>query len=126
MQSQQDNNMKKINKGTFVPLFGSDSLGAFVDDFLLDIYPVTNKQYLEAIIQQPVNLIAYPNGLFGRDYLTHHCDISKKLGFKYGLSTNDGGALVHTNSYQIPRFMPYRKQLPLFALSIAKIAGEHV
>lgn len=51
--SQEDSNMQKINKGTFVPLFGSDSLGTYVDDFLLDVYPVTPQQYLDFVKQYP-------------------------------------------------------------------------
>jgi sulfatase modifying factor 1 len=41
--------MKKIKRGAFVPLYGSDSLGVYVPDFMLDVYPVTNKQYLEFV-----------------------------------------------------------------------------
>jgi len=85
-----------------------------------------NKDILENITKRTVDIIAFPNGLYGRDYKAEHCDIAKTLGFKAGFSTNDGGAISTTNPYTIPRFMPYRKQLPLFALSIAKIAGEHV
>jgi len=84
-----------------------------------------NKLKLEAITAQPISLLAFPNGLFGRDYLQQHCELAKQLGFEAAFSTNDGGATSNTNLFQIPRFMPYRKQLPLFALSIAKIAGDH-
>ena len=53
MQSQEVTEMKKINKGTFVPLYGSDSLGTFVNDFMLDVYPVTNQQYLDFVKKNP-------------------------------------------------------------------------
>jgi len=86
----------------------------------------TNKNFIGNIIDSPVDFLAFPNGLFQRDFNQSHCDIAKELGFKAAFSTNDGGAISSTNTYQIPRFMPYRKQLPLFVLSIAKIAGEHV
>ena len=86
----------------------------------------TNKQMLEKIIAEPVTFLAFPNGLYGRDFKKAHCDMANTLGFKAAFSTNDGGVLSSTNLHQIPRFMPYRKQLHLFALSIAKIAGEHV
>lgn len=84
-----------------------------------------NKNKLQNIINQPINYLAFPNGLFQRDFNEKHCTLAKKTGFKSAFSTNDGGALSSTNTYAIPRFMPYRKQLTLFALSIAKIAGEH-
>jgi peptidoglycan/xylan/chitin deacetylase (PgdA/CDA1 family) len=87
---------------------------------------ITNKNILEAITKQPINFLAYPNGLEGRDFNDPHCNIVEKLGFTAAFSTNDGGSISHDSLYKIPRFMPYRKQLPLFALSIAKIAGEHV
>lgn len=85
-----------------------------------------NKQMLEKIIGEPISFLAFPNGLYGRDFKQIHCEMAQKLGFKAAFSTNDGGAFSSTNLQQIPRFMPYRKQLPLFALSIAKISGEHV
>ncbi len=84
-----------------------------------------NKACLEKITQEPVNFLAYPNGLYTRDFTQEHCNLSIKLNFKAAFSTNDGGAIHTINKHSIPRFMPYRKQLSLFALSIAKIAGEH-
>jgi len=85
-----------------------------------------NKLYLEKVINSSVNFLAFPNGLYGRDFNKKHCDITNEIGFKAAFSTNDGGARNTTDLFQVPRFMPYRKQLSLFALSIAKIAGEHV
>ena len=87
---------------------------------------LTNKQKLESIIKSPVDYLAFPNGLYGRDFQKSHCDTAKELGFKAAFSTNDGGAISTNTIWQIPRFMPYRKQHSLFSLSIAKIAGEHV
>ena len=50
---QEHSEMKKISGGTFVPLYGSDSSGVFIDDFSLDVYPVTNQQYLAFVKQNP-------------------------------------------------------------------------
>jgi len=85
-----------------------------------------NKKILERIIKTPVDFFAYPNGLYGRDFTDMHADIIKELGFKSAFSTNDGGITSKMNIFKLPRFMPYRKQLFLFSLSIAKISGEHV
>ncbi len=52
-RSQGPTEMKKINGGTFVPLYGSDSSGVFVDDYMLDIYPVTNQQFLDFLKTHP-------------------------------------------------------------------------
>lgn len=44
--------MVVINGGTFVPLYGTDSLPVTVKDFKMDIYPVTNSQYLNFVKQK--------------------------------------------------------------------------
>lgn len=44
--SQNATEMEKISRGTFVPLYGSNSIQVVVQDFLLDELPVTNQQYL--------------------------------------------------------------------------------
>jgi formylglycine-generating enzyme required for sulfatase activity len=51
--SQNNAEMKEVKRGAFVPLFGSDSNGVFVKDFLLDAYPVTNQQYLDFVNEYP-------------------------------------------------------------------------
>lgn len=44
------NNMVRINEGTFIPLYGSaENKTVKIDAFLIDIYPVTNKDYLEFV-----------------------------------------------------------------------------
>jgi len=86
----------------------------------------TNKCILENTVGKKIDFIAFPNGDFGQDFTQVHCDIASELGLKAGFSTNDGGGYYATNHFAIPRFMPYRKRLSSFALSIAKIAGEHV
>lgn len=45
--------MKRINGGDFVPLYGSDEGKVSVETFLLDIYPVTNEQYLSFLKAYP-------------------------------------------------------------------------
>lgn len=51
--SQDESEMKKINGGTFVPLYGSNSKPVQINDFLLDVYPVTNQQYLDFVENYP-------------------------------------------------------------------------
>ncbi len=50
---QSSTEMKKITGGTYVPLYGSDSAQVVIDDFYLDVYPVTNAQYLEFVRRFP-------------------------------------------------------------------------
>lgn len=45
--------MKKIDGGSFIPLYGSDSARVQVNSFYLDEFPVTNQQFREFIIQYP-------------------------------------------------------------------------
>ena len=42
----QDNNMVLVNGGSFLPLYGVDSLKVKVNSFYMDVYPVTNKEYV--------------------------------------------------------------------------------
>ena len=42
-----------IEGGTYTPLYGTDSLPVKVESFRIDIYPVTNSQYLEFVNQNP-------------------------------------------------------------------------
>lgn len=45
--------MKEIKRGVYTPLFGVDSLEVIVEGFYLDIYPVTNQQYLDFVKEHP-------------------------------------------------------------------------
>ena len=51
--SQTNIAMKKIQGGSFVPLYGSDTNGISVNAFMLDVYPVTNDQFLEFVKKYP-------------------------------------------------------------------------
>ena len=51
--SQEVSEMKEIKGGSFVPLYGSDSTGIFVKDFLLDAYPVSQQQFLDFVKKYP-------------------------------------------------------------------------
>lgn len=45
--------MVSIKGGTYIPLYGRDSLKVTISDFQMDIYPVTNKQFLEFTKKYP-------------------------------------------------------------------------
>ncbi len=51
--AQDNSGMNKINGGDFVPLFGSDAASVSVAGFMLDVYPVTNEQYLAFVGKYP-------------------------------------------------------------------------
>ena len=45
--------MVLIKGGTYTPLYGRDSLQVTIRDFEMDVYPITNKQYLEFVKKYP-------------------------------------------------------------------------
>lgn len=45
--------MVKIEGGTYIPLYGRDSLQITITDFQMDVYPVTNQQYIEFVKKYP-------------------------------------------------------------------------
>jgi formylglycine-generating enzyme required for sulfatase activity len=45
--------MTKIKGGSYIPLYGRDSLKVTITDIHMDVYPVTNQEYLEFVKQYP-------------------------------------------------------------------------
>ena len=45
--------MVKIKGGEYIPLYGRDSIKVFIKDFFMDVYPVTNKEYLAFVKEYP-------------------------------------------------------------------------
>jgi len=45
--------MATIKGGTYTPLYGRDSLQVTIQDFKMDVYPVTNQQFLEFVKEYP-------------------------------------------------------------------------
>ena len=70
----------------------------------------TSKGDLEALLQEPVDAFAYPNGRPELDYGTEHRDIVRELGFKVAVSTHWGVGTTGSDRYQLPRFTPWDRQ----------------
>ena len=52
--SQVPEDMVTIGAGSYVPLYGTtDKKPVFIKSFLLDVYPVTNQEYLEFLKKNP-------------------------------------------------------------------------
>lgn len=49
----QAEQMVTVKGGTYIPLYGVDSTAVTVDEFIMDVYPVTNKEYLEFVQEYP-------------------------------------------------------------------------
>ncbi|SDE47805.1 Formylglycine-generating enzyme, required for sulfatase activity, contains SUMF1/FGE domain [Pricia antarctica] len=45
--------MAMVRGGTYIPLYGVDSTAVTIDDFSMDVYPVTNADYLEFVQEFP-------------------------------------------------------------------------
>lgn len=45
--------MVTIKGGTYIPLYGRDSAQVTINDFLMDVYPVTNKDFLQFVAENP-------------------------------------------------------------------------
>ncbi|SHJ10828.1 formylglycine-generating enzyme family protein [Pseudozobellia thermophila] len=51
VHAQKD--MVPIEGGTYIPLYGVDSTAVTIQDFLMDVYPVTNADYLQFVKKFP-------------------------------------------------------------------------
>jgi len=68
--SAQAGDMALIKKGSYIPLYGRDSVKVKVNDFLIDIYPVTVSQYQEFIKENPKWRKSEVKGIFAdKNYL---------------------------------------------------------
>jgi formylglycine-generating enzyme required for sulfatase activity len=45
--------MVKIKGGKYIPLYGRDSMKVSINDFSMDVFPVTNKEYLAFVKKNP-------------------------------------------------------------------------
>jgi formylglycine-generating enzyme required for sulfatase activity len=45
--------MVAIKGGTYIPLYGRDSLQVTISDFKMDVYPVTNQEYIKFVLENP-------------------------------------------------------------------------
>jgi peptidoglycan/xylan/chitin deacetylase (PgdA/CDA1 family) len=76
------------------------------------------KAALEAMIQAPVTLFAYPNGKPGPDYQQRHVNMVRELGFAAAFSTVAGVAYDGSDLLQLPRFTPWEPDRLRFLLRL--------
>lgn len=77
------------------------------------------RERLQQLIDQPVQVFAYPNGKPGQDYDASHVALVRKLGFRAAVSTAAGAAGAGADLFQLPRYTPWAKGLPLWAARLA-------
>ncbi|WP_339840946.1 formylglycine-generating enzyme family protein [uncultured Maribacter sp.] len=51
--TQSQEAMVQIKGGTYIPLYGVDSTAVTIADFSMDVYPVTNAEYLDFVTKFP-------------------------------------------------------------------------
>jgi peptidoglycan/xylan/chitin deacetylase (PgdA/CDA1 family) len=78
------------------------------------------KHALEALIDAPVTVFAYPNGKPGQDYHAEHVAMVRQLGFEAAVSTSWGAARPGGDQFQLPRFTPWDRDRLRFTLRMMK------
>ena len=76
------------------------------------------REQLESIIDAPVDVFAYPNGKPGVDYDREHVDLLGKCGFRAAVTTVSGVVQSGDGLFELPRFSPWRRSLPAWALQL--------
>lgn len=79
------------------------------------------KQYLEKLVDEDLELFAYPNGIPGQDYRIEHVEILKEIGFKGAVSTAWGTATDKSDNFQLPRFTPWDQSIVKYLLRLEKM-----
>lgn len=64
LTAQGEQQMAKVKGGVYVPLYGNDITAVRVDDFYLDLYPVTNSDYLAFVKEHAEWKKSLVKGLF--------------------------------------------------------------
>jgi peptidoglycan/xylan/chitin deacetylase (PgdA/CDA1 family) len=78
------------------------------------------RDALREISGEPVRLFAYPNGVPDADYQSRHVALVKRLGFDAAVCTASGAAVRGSDRYQLPRFRPWDRTAPRYALRFAR------
>ena len=76
------------------------------------------RAQLEDIIQAPVSLFAYPEGIPGRDFEKRHANMLRSQGFEAAVTTAFGAARSGTDPFELPRFTPRERSSGGFLLGM--------
>ena len=77
-----------------------------------------SKSYLEELLQEKIEVFAYPNGRPVLDYNEVHRDMVEALGFKAAVSTHWGVSTSQSDRFQLPRFTPWDRRELKFAIRL--------
>ncbi|SMO70188.1 Formylglycine-generating enzyme, required for sulfatase activity, contains SUMF1/FGE domain [Saccharicrinis carchari] len=106
-QAQKD--MVKIKGGTYIPLYGVDSVAVTIDDFSIDVYPVTNAEYLAFVKAYPTWQKSKVIRLFAdANYLRDWED-----NLSYGKVLSDDAPVTNVSWFAAKNYCEYQgKRLP--------------
>jgi peptidoglycan/xylan/chitin deacetylase (PgdA/CDA1 family) len=90
-----------------------------LDDASAEREIARGRDELEQIIDAPVELFAYPNGVPGVDYDVRHVAMVRRCGFKAAVSTARGAAGRGCDPFQLPRFTPWDRSELRYGLRLA-------
>jgi peptidoglycan/xylan/chitin deacetylase (PgdA/CDA1 family) len=79
-----------------------------------------SRAYLQDLLDAPVRVFAYPNGVPGRDYSERDARLVKQLGFAGAVSTASGHSTGSTSPYELRRFTPWDSTPTRFHLRLLR------
>lgn len=94
------------------PILGSLTLGE------AELEIGESKLCLEAMLDAPVDVFAYPNGRPGQDYTAEHARLVERLGFRGAVTTAKGVAQTGDDLFQLPRYTPWGGALPVWSMRL--------
>jgi peptidoglycan/xylan/chitin deacetylase (PgdA/CDA1 family) len=77
-----------------------------------------NKAALEAALQEPVTLFAYPNGKPDADYAFRHTEMVRAAGYQAAVSTAPGASSRGSDLMQLPRYTPWDQDPLRFSMRL--------
>jgi peptidoglycan/xylan/chitin deacetylase (PgdA/CDA1 family) len=84
------------------------------------------RHELEALLDSPITVFAYPNGRPGKDYDERHVAMVRQCGFACAVSTAPAAGHRNSDVYQLPRFTPWDTTPKQFALRLLRtLAHRH-
>ena len=78
-----------------------------------------SKRWLDGLLDESVDLFAYPNGRPGQDFTDRDAALAREAGFTAAVSTVKGVAHAATDPYRIPRFTPWDRSKLRFGIRLA-------
>lgn len=82
------------------------------------------REQLQSMIDAPVDVFAFPNGKPGVDYGPTHVALVRQLGFRGAVSTAPGVGQSGDDLFQLPRFTPWGRTLPVWAARLVLNQGN--